>query len=143
MCLVCLRPTLQHGCWFNSYPVLVDWMHTVYRSLSPNWHTKVRQVLPSLLHTSQDVSSLRLPSNFLRFNRCPLKKENTDATATILLFPIQRATRSGKTQNLHCIVGKRQQPNAAQDKFYTLARFSLLINVDIMISYPNTQTFNS
>ena len=31
MCLVCLRPALQHGCWFNCYPVLADWMNTVYR----------------------------------------------------------------------------------------------------------------
>ena len=30
MCLVCLRPALQHGCWFNCYPVLADWMNTVY-----------------------------------------------------------------------------------------------------------------
>ena len=30
MCLVCLRPALQHGCWFNCYPVLTDWMNTVY-----------------------------------------------------------------------------------------------------------------
>ena len=31
-------------------------------------------------------------------------------------------------------------PSAAQYKFYTLARFSLLLNVDIVILYPKTQS---
>ena len=30
LCLVCLRPALQHGCWFSCYPFLADWMNTVY-----------------------------------------------------------------------------------------------------------------
>ena len=33
---------------------------------------------------------------------------------------------------------KCRQSSAAQYKFYTLARFSLLLNVDIPILYPNT-----
>ena len=45
-----------------------------------------------------------------------------------------------KVQNSHCIMRKCRQPSAAQYKFYTLARFSLLLNVDITILYPNTQT---
>ena len=35
--------------------------------------------------------------------------------------------------------GKCRQPSATQYKFYT-ARFGLLLNVDITILYPNTQT---
>ena len=50
------------------------------------------------------------------------------------------ASRWGEAQNSHCIMGKCWQPSAAQYKFYTLARFSLLLNVDIMILYPKTQT---
>ena len=38
------------------------------------------------------------------------------------------------------IMGKCRQPSAAQYKSYTLARFSLLLNVDITILYPNIQT---
>ena len=56
------------------------------------------------------------------------------------LFYTPPASRSGKAQNSHCITGKCRQPNAAQYKFYTLARLCLLINVDITILYPDTQT---
>ena len=40
MCLVCLRPALQHGCWFNCYPVLADWMNTVYTHVSLQYLTR-------------------------------------------------------------------------------------------------------
>ena len=53
-------------------------------------------------------------------------------------FGTPPASREGKAQNWHCIKGKCRQPRAAQYKFYTLARFKLLLNVDITILYLYT-----
>ena len=55
-------------------------------------------------------------------------------------FRIRRATSVllGKGTKFALHHGKCRQPSAAQYKFYTLAR--LLLNVDITILYPNTQT---
>ena len=89
------------------------------------WNIDLEITLQHAIYCCESVISLLpfLPVQFSRF-----------------LFSTPPASRSGKTQNLHCITGKRRQPNAAQYKFYTLARFNLLINVDITILYPNTQT---
>ena len=57
-------------------------------------------------------------------------------------FHIRRATSVplGKGTKFALHHGKMSTTSAAQYKFYTLVSFSLLLNVDITISYPNKQT---
>ena len=55
----------------------------------------------------------------------------------ILLFKkkIQHGARDG--EGMGCVPRRESDPLY---KFYTLARFSVLLNVNITIIYPNTQT---
>ena len=76
-------------------------------------------------------------------SQCGMKRITTLLYVTLLTrfkYGAPPASRCWKAQNSHCITGKCRQPNAAQYKFYTLARSSLLLNVNITILYPNTQT---
>ena len=64
---------------------------------------------------------------------------------TIQIATVSRSAchqRPARERLKNCIASQEncRQPNAGQYKFYTLARFSLLLNVDITILNPNTHT---